>query len=170
MEKLLPQLALIEDVDSIMDIFIACTDAMVAAGIHQWNYTYPTPKVVTQDIRKQEAYVFKEGEKCLATITLNTDQDKQYENINWSFPSDKVFVIHRLAVHPQAQGRGFGKQLCLLAEQVAQEQGCEVIRLDAYSENTISNQLYLRLGYQIADGYCYFHGNDIPFKCFEKRL
>jgi len=170
MENLRPQLALIEDVDSIMDIFIACTDVMVAAGIDQWNYTYPTHKVVTQDINKKEAYVFKENDKCLATITLNAEQDEQYQTINWSFSSEKVFVIHRLAVHPEAQGRGFGKQLCLLAEQVAKERGHEVIRLDAYSENTISNQLYLRLGYQIADGYCYFHDNDIPFKCFEKKL
>lgn len=170
MKKYAPQLGTLVDVFSIMDIFIACTDAMLAAGIKQWNYTYPTPEVVKKDILRKELFVIKEADKCMATITINDVQDAQYQAIKWNFDASKVMVIHRLAVHPEAQGKGFGKKLCLLAEKQALLHDFGVIRLDAYSKNTISNRLYERLGYQEAEGYCYFHDNDIPFKCYEKRI
>lgn len=164
------QNAIFAQATEILDIFVKCTDVMLENNIQQWDYTYPLLKDVQKDIERKEAYVYIENGKCLGTITLNEQQDKQYKGVNWTFKSKKVLIIHRLAVHPYTQGMGIASQLCTFAEQFAQENNYEVIRLDAYTGNPVSQYLYPKLGYQLADGCCYFHGNDIPFNCFEKLI
>ena len=143
---------------------------MIQNGVEQWDYTYPNEHTAHSDVTNGECFIIKENGICLATITLNGQQDEQYHKVNWSFPSDRVLVIHRLAVHPTAQGRGFGTLLTKYAEHFARENNYEVIRLDAYKGNDISNRIYRKLGYSLADGLCYFHGNKLPFLCYEKRV
>jgi hypothetical protein len=48
--------------------------------------------------------------------------------------------------------------------------GFEGIRLDTYSLNLASNALYKSLGYSRAEGHCFFHGNKVPFYCYEKAF
>ncbi|MFK7807225.1 MAG: GNAT family N-acetyltransferase [Saprospiraceae bacterium] len=158
------------DVTSLHQLFIACTKSMLAAGIKQWHFDYPTETHIRADVLAEETFVIKEGKDCLATITLNDQQDEQYENISWLYHSGKALVIHRLAVHPKAQGRGLAKQLCLFAEDFAKAQQYAYIRLDAYAGNSASNALYEKLGYRKADGLCHFHGNELPFNCWEKLV
>ena len=104
------------------------------------------------------------------TITLNSQQDEQYAGINWRHKSNRVLVIHRLAVLPVAQGNGLGRLLCEFAETFARENGFDCIRLDAYQGNPVSGLLYSCLGYLQADGVCWFHGNELPFLCWEKPV
>jgi ribosomal protein S18 acetylase RimI-like enzyme len=164
------QPATADDIPSIHQLFIQCTDALLAAGIGQWHYDYPALQHIRQDVLAGEAFVIKENNQCIATITLNAQQDEQYQAINWKFQSEKVLVIHRLGVHPNAQGRGLAKALCLFAENFAQSQHYTCIRLDAYAGNPASNDLYKKLGYHLADGLCHFHGNEFGFYCWEKKL
>lgn len=162
--------AKLSDSSAIMDIFIKSTDKMLEMGIKQWDYTYPTPAIVEKDILAQQVFVIKIEGIAMATITLNSIQAKQYDNIKWKYTGEKVLVIHRLAVHPNAQANGYGKQLCLFTEQYGRDNAYDLIRFDAYSGNPISLKMYERLAYEKADGLCYFHGNEIPFFCYEKEL
>jgi ribosomal protein S18 acetylase RimI-like enzyme len=164
------QPATAEDIPTIHQLFIRCTDVLLAAGIGQWHYDYPALPHIQADVLAGEAFVIKENNQCIATITLNAQQDEQYQAVNWKFPSDKILVIHRLGVHPNAQGRGLAKALCLFAEAFAQSQQYTCIRLDAYAGNPASNALYQKLGYHLADGLCHFHGNELAFYCWEKRV
>jgi ribosomal protein S18 acetylase RimI-like enzyme len=158
------------DATRIATLFKLATDAMIATGINQWNYTYPLLEHVMEDIWHQSCFVFKEEGEILATITLDDRQDAQYANIRWQHPGSKALVIHRLAVLPSAQGRKLGKQMCLFAEDFAGKNDFEVIRLDAYSRNPVSLRLYRSLGYYQVNGFCYFHKNPLPFYCFEKKV
>lgn len=162
--------ATVEDLPSIMETFIACTSEMRKHGIDQWDYQYPEPATVLDDIRRGEVFVIKNHNRCLATVTIDDRQDKQYAKIGWKHRNGKVLVMHRLAVHPLAQGEGLGKLLCRFTEEFALDNGYSNIRLDAYSGNPVSNCLYLDLGYEKAEGHCYFHGNPKPFYCYEKDL
>ena len=162
--------AVIDDIPLIMKLFEVCTKAMLKAQIDQWDGLYPTATIFKNDIQKGCVFVIKEKDILLATITLNDQQDKQYHQIDWNTQTDKVLVIHRLAVSPDAQGQGLGKKLCLFAETYGTENGFEVIRLDAYSGNPISCRMYEKLQYRKAKGFCWFHGNKLPFYCFEKKL
>ena len=162
--------ASLDDVASIMDLFAACTKELQIAKIDQWDGSYPTATIFQRDIKAGEVFIIKDNQKLLATITLNGQQDEQYRLIDWKFRSKEVLVIHRLAVNPETQGLGFGKKLCQFAEVFGLENGFEVIRLDAYSGNPVSCRMYEKLNYHKANGLCWFHGNKLPFYCFEKKL
>lgn len=164
------QTAQMTDVPILMDIFIKCTDHMLANGIQQWHYDYPNEVVISQDIEQKTLFVIKDDLGGLATITLNEQQDEQYQSIPWKYDKGKVLVIHRLAVHPRSQGMGLGKKLCLFAEHFAQTNGFSIIRLDAYAGNPASNHIYTKLAYHKADGKCEFHNNPLPFYCYEKEI
>ena len=159
-----------EDIGAIMTVFKHCTEAMLKANIHQWDGKYPTSTIFQRDIEESCVFVIKSDVEIVATITLNSQQDEQYQAIKWKYPAEKVLVIHRLAVSPNAQGKGLGRQLCEFTESFGIENSFEVIRLDAYSGNPISCCLYEKLNYHRADGFCWFHGNELPFYCYEKKL
>ncbi len=160
----------LEDVEKTLEMFVSITDALLAHDIDQWNYDYPDIQTLKDDVVNGENYVVRAPNMVLASIVLNDAQDEQYKNIRWKYNHDAVLVIHRLGVHPQSQGKGLGKKMCLFAEHFAKEHNFKSIRLDAYSGNEISNRLYQSLGYIQADGLCYFRNKDIPFNCYEKEI
>ena len=159
-----------EDAEKTHRMFVSITDHMLANGIKQWNYTYPDLKTLSQDIEDGHNFIIKDGDTVAASIALDDLQDEQYKKVHWRNRSDSVLVIHRLGVNPKYQGKGLGKKLCLFAEQYAKENNYKFIRLDAYAGNPVSNSMYLKLGYTMANGYCYFHKQPIPFYCFEKKI
>lgn len=162
-----------QEIANILEIFTLVTDWMVAKGINQWNYTYPNSKVVSDDIEAKSNWVaLWDDKQIVGTITLNQDFDEQYATVKWddSTQLSDIWSIHRLAVHPKHFGKGIGKGLCQYAEEYIAAQGGKAIRLDAYSENQISNKLYANLGYSLKEGKLYFHNNEIPFNAYEKLL
>jgi len=160
----------VKDIKSILKVFEECTTELLSANIQQWDGTYPTKEIFQLDIKEKQVFIIRNENKILATITLNDQQDEQYEAIRWKYNSKKVLVIHRLAVSPKAQGMGLGKMLCQYSEAYGHKNGYDVIRLDAYSGNEISCGMYEKLNYQRAEGICWFHGNELPFYCYEKQL
>lgn len=159
-----------DDLESTLDLFIKVTDLMLEHGIDQWNYDYPNEDSIRKDIASGNHFVFSENGVVLGTILLDVNQDEQYKSIHWNTTNNNVLVIHRLGVLPKAQGKGIAKKLCRFAEDYARDNGYNVMRLDAYAGNTISNGLYIKLGYQRANGYCYFRKKAIPFYCYDKRV
>ncbi len=159
------------DVRIILMIFQGVTDRMLEMGIHQWDGSYPNRENIEEDIRQACGYVEESvSGEVVGYICVNRIQDLQYENIHWILEEEPVFVIHRLGVSPKAWRNGVATRLCLWAEAVARDRGGRTIRLDAYSKNPMSCALYLKLGYHMPKGYCYFHDNEDPFVCFEKSL
>jgi ribosomal protein S18 acetylase RimI-like enzyme len=57
-------------------------------------------------------------------------------------------LIYSVAIHPDYQGQGFGRQLLALAEQQAIEAGYSSIRLYTNEHFTYNIELYQWLGYQ----------------------
>lgn len=160
----------IEDVQSTLEMFVSITDALLDNGVDQWNYDYPDLETLKIDVERGENFVIRENGRVVASIVLNDIQDEQYKKIHWHSRNDGVLVIHRLGVHPEAQGKGFGKKMCLFAEEYARKHNYKSIRLDAYAGNPISKSMYHSLGYTQANGYCYFRKKAIPFYCYEKQV
>jgi GNAT superfamily N-acetyltransferase len=143
---------------------------MIEMNLDQWDYTYPLTEHINEDILNGSCYVWAKGGHICGTICIDQNQDEQYKNIKWQNETTKVLIIHRLAVHPKFQGLGISKDLCLFAESLANSKAISCLRLDAYSLNLISNRLYMKLGYNKADGHCYFRDLKHPFNCYEKCL
>ncbi|GAA3321527.1 hypothetical protein GCM10020331_037750 [Ectobacillus funiculus] len=98
---------------------------------------------------------------------MNEDQSFKYAGLPWSDKEGRPAVIHRLAVHPDSQGKGIGKQLLLHAEALATSQGYTSIRLDAYTANPAAITMYERAGYNPV-GQIRFPFRKHPYQCFEK--
>ena len=83
-------------------------------------------------------------------------------------PEPDSLLIENVAVHPDAQGTGLGRQLMEFAEQEAARRGLTRVRLYTHEVMTESQAVYARLGYgedqrTTEDGYRrIFMSKDLP--------
>lgn len=159
----------IKDLQEIFKLTQACSLDMQSQGIQQWDDTYPTIKLLEQDINSAAMFSLFESDELLGVIVMDDTQSSQYESIEWKLLKEPILVVHRLAVAPQHQGKGLGLQLMQYAEEMGKSSGYQSIRLDAYKDNPKLQQFYLARGY-IAAGEIDLEYTTGPFVCFEKLL
>jgi len=153
-------------VDPAWHVMERCRAALDAAGIHQWDSLYPTRATVRDDIRRGAMYVLEDDAgHCVGSVVLDQVQADEYRALSWT-TGEPALVIHRLCIDPAAQGRGLAHHLMAFAEAHAAERGCASVRLDAYTGNPRSEQLYRRRGYREV-GRVHFPRRELPFSCFE---
>jgi GNAT superfamily N-acetyltransferase len=128
---------------------------------------YPDRATLEQDIAHGELFVAFSEYGLLGCVVLNTQQEPEYAAVPWQFTDAAVAVIHRLMVHPKAQGKGIAQLLMTFAETRARELGFRAIRLDAFRANPRAQRFYQARQYRLA-GEVRFRKGD--FDCFEKRL
>ena len=97
-----------EDVESTHQMFVSITDTLLANGVDQWNYDYPDPETLMEDVVNEDNFVIREGGKVLASIALNEVQDEQYRKIHWKHRDEGVLVIHRLGVSSRCPRQRIG--------------------------------------------------------------
>lgn len=136
------------DKGSILSLFKAVTRELQKREIKQWDRFYPNRFVIGKDLKQQHLFGMKENNKVIAVITLDRNQSGKYQTISWKVEAEKVGCIHRFAVHPDHQGKGVGKQLLQFAEEQAQREGLQSIRLDVFSANPSAISMYEKAGYQ----------------------
>ena len=78
--------------------------------------------------------------------------------------------MHRLAIHPKFQGRGLALKLMNFANEFANQNNCESIRLDTFSGNPRNNKFYILQGYTKIGEIYFRNQSDMPFNCYEKIL
>ncbi|CAH2213235.1 GNAT family N-acetyltransferase [Tepidibacter aestuarii] len=159
--------ALIEDLNNIMNIIANAINDMESKGIYQWDNTYPNEKIFSNDIFKNNLYLYVDKNIIHGIIVLNEHQEDEYESLKWKYISGNHLIVHRLCVDPKYQGKGVAKDLMKFAEKYAKENNYESIRLDAFSQNERACKLYENFGYNKV-GIVTFRKGD--FYCFEKRL
>lgn len=160
------RLANTEDLPEILILYQRAIKQMNALNILQWDEIYPDDQTLSCDIEQRQMYLHIVGARIAAAIVLNSEQDEQYKNGNWSI-SNNFGVVHRLCVHPDFGQSGLGKQMVLFAEKHFSNLNFSSVRLDAFSQNPISLHLYEKLGYKRV-GQIVFRKGD--FVLFEKLL
>ena len=78
-----------------------------------------------------------------------------------TWPDEDLLLIENVAVAPAFQGRGFGKRLLALAENVAAEAGLRGTRLYTNKKMTANIALYQSLGYAVTYEETLPHGTKI---------
>ncbi|MEM6300019.1 MAG: GNAT family N-acetyltransferase [Bacteroidota bacterium] len=159
----------LDDLEELMALYEAVKEEMWRKNLFQWTKNYPNPEVIRGDISRNKNFLIRSTEKVVATVCLNEEQDEQYQDIDWKFDGSKVLVIHRLAVLPEAQGKGYARKLIEFSENLARRKGCTSIRLDTYSPNTASISLYEKYGF-IKRGIVFFPERKEEFFCMEKEI
>lgn len=156
------------DLSAVMELVARCIEDMRQHGIDQWDDVYPSLQRLALDVAAGSLHLAHSGEdELVGVFVLDRTQDPEYADVPWTMTEEPVAVVHRLMVEPSFQGRGHAKELMELAEQRAAEEGCAVMRLDAFTLNPGALRLYRSLGYREAGEVSLRKGR---FKCFEKRL
>lgn len=158
------------DIASILVVTKACARAMISKDIYQWNEHYPNASAFEKDIERDELYVLIKDNAVIGTVVISTLMDDEYQPIKWLTPNEKNLYIHRLAVHPDYQGRGLAKKLMDFAEKFGSDNGYISIRLDTFSQNHRNQTFYERRGYKRLGNIYFPKQSEHPFYCYELLL
>ncbi len=159
-----------DDIDNIIEITKACAANMIEKNILQWNEFYPNKAAFTNDVTREEFYVLDINSIILGCITMSTFMDKEYIPISWLTQNKNNIYIHRLAVHPNLQGKGYAQQLMEFAEHYAKENNYLSIRLDTFSQNKRNQKFYELRGYKKLGDIYFPKQSKHPFHCYELVL
>lgn len=158
------------EIDKIITITRACATKMTAEGIFQWDNDYPNKKAFEKDVRRDELYVLSAEDSLIGCITISTKKDEEYNSIDWLTDDGLNYYIHRLAVHPDFQHKGYAKKLMDFAEMYAKRQKALSVRLDTFSKNYRNQRFYEARGYQKLGDVYFPRQAEFPFHCYELVL
>ncbi|GGW57810.1 ribosomal protein S18 acetylase RimI-like enzyme [Winogradskyella epiphytica] len=159
-----------KDIEIILSITQACAKSMVDNKIYQWNETYPNRAAFQNDINRHELFVLENNKTIQGCIVISTFMDSEYESIDWLTKNDRNIYIHRLAIHPKHQGKGYAQKLMDFAEQFAIENNYTSIRLDTFSQNKRNQKFYELRGYNRLGEIYFPNQSKYPFYCYELVL
>lgn len=156
-----------EEIPQLLAITNACTQHMISQNIYQWNNDYPSKIAFENDLTREELYVLILEEKIIGCIALTPKIDEEYIPVKWLTLNKNNLYVHRLAIHPQYQGKGFAQKLMDFAENFAIKNNYRSIRLDTFSKNIRNQKFYELRGYNKLEGIYFPNQSDAPFYCYE---
>ncbi|GAA4892471.1 GNAT family N-acetyltransferase [Flaviramulus aquimarinus] len=162
--------ATLEEIDKILHITRACAVYMIEKNIYQWNEFYPNKQAFLKDINRNELYVLELENSIIGCIIISTFMDEEYIPISWLTPNTNNIFIHRLAIHPNQQGKGYAQQLMQFAEDFAKKNQYTSVRLDTFSQNSRNQKFYEQRGYKRLGEIFFPKQSQYPFYCYELVL
>ncbi|MDG1023314.1 MAG: GNAT family N-acetyltransferase [Flavobacteriaceae bacterium] len=160
----------LKDLHSVKKIAEECATNMISQGVFQWNEHYPSLAIFKKDIEEERLYVIDLKGIVCGCIMFSEEKDPLYNTIDWLTPDHSNLYLHRLAIHPLQQKKGWGKKLMDFAENYALENGNISIRLDTFSQNLRNNTFYKARGYSRLGDVYFVKQSIFPFHCYEKVL
>ena len=158
------------DIDTLLNITKACAKQMINNNIFQWNEHYPNKKAFENDVQRNELYVLEIDLEIIGCIVISTHMDEEYKPIKWLTKNKNNLYIHRVAVHPKYQGKGYAQKLMSYAERFGKNNGYLSIRLDTFSQNTRNQKFYEKRGYKKLGSIYFPKQSEHPFYCYEHIL
>jgi ribosomal protein S18 acetylase RimI-like enzyme len=155
------------EIPRILAITKACAKDMIRQNILQWNEDYPSKNAFENDRKRNELYVFISDDTIIGCMVLTPSMDTEYISINWLTVNDNNLYIHRLAIHPNNQGKGFAQILMDFAEQHAIHNNYISIRLDTFSKNVRNQKFYEIRGFKRLGEIHFPKQSEFPFYCYE---
>lgn len=158
---------ILADIPELLEVTKACAQAMIANDIYQWNEDYPSYEAFEKDIEIGQLWVLKESNNIIGSVVISEIMDQEYKEIKWLTSNANNAYIHRLAVHPEYQGKGLAQKLMDFAEGYVKENCFLSVRLDTFSVNKRNNTFYKKRGYQKLGDVYFPKQSEHPFHCYE---
>ena len=158
------------DIVNIIELTKSCAVTMIKKNIYQWNEHYPNKEAFFKDVERDELYVLEIENTIIGCITISTFMDEEYNSISWLTENTNNIYIHRLAIHPTHQGKGYAKELMTFAETFAIKTNCISVRLDTFSQNHRNQKFYEHRGYKRLGDIYFPKQSKHPFYCYELIL
>lgn len=157
-------------INNLLEITKACAQHMEKAGVFQWNSTYPNHAAFKNDVNRGELYIYMHDKKVVGSIVISTFMDAEYKTVEWLTQTTNHYYIHRLAVHPEFQGKGIARKMMDFAENLARQNNVASVRLDTFSKNLRNQRFYEARGYQKLGNIYFPKQSEFPFYCYEYVL
>ena len=117
-----------------------------------WHYgVYPSEEDLAKRLEENALYLCLEGERIAAAFVLSAGEDDLYREVRWSEKTEKVFVMHLLAVHGASRGKGIGREALSDALRLASARGGEAVHLDVVKGNLPAERLYRAAGFAFCE-------------------
>lgn len=162
--------ALVLDLEKLYSITKSCAKQMIAKGIFQWNENYPSKEILQKDIELQQIWKLEEKGTIIGVIVLTEIEDKEYQDVKWLTRNNNNLYIHRLAIKPEYQRKGYAQELMNFAENYALQNNYNSIRLDTFSKNKRNQKFYKKRNYKKLGNIYFCNQSEFPFYCYEKVL
>ena len=162
--------ALGNDIEAILNITRSCAKRLIDLEIFQWSDAYPDRRSFENDLSRGELYVLEIDDEVIGCITITTLVDDAYKPVTWLTSNDNNIYIHRLAVHPDFQGKGYARKLMDFAEDRARAEKRTSVRLDTFSRNLRNQRFYELRGYKRLEEVYFPDQSELPFYCYELPL
>lgn len=136
--------ATLQDVPALTSLLQACANAMSKQGMQHWLGVYDASSV-SENIENKTVFVLECDKQLLACVALGTEPADYYQDC-WPNAPQADFYITQLAVRPDKQGSGYGKQL---VQHCLKQIGKQSLQLDAVDHYPALLAFYQTLGFEI---------------------
>ena len=169
MVKNMVRIAVLKDVERILEIIKDAKSFLKNLGIDQWQGDYPNKETILNDINKKQLFVYEE-EEVLGFIAIIKGIEETYNIIyDGKWLSDQEYItIHRIAVKEQAKKKGIGTKLFEYAIAYAKENNIRSVRVDTHKDNYAMQALIKKEGF-IKCGYIYLKDHSLRL-AYEKLI
>lgn len=159
------------DFQELTDLYRTVADDMNLRGLSQWRWgQYPNEELIRGDLAHGTLHIVREAGKILLAVAVDTIHEAAYDGVNWLF-GGKPGSFHRLAILPEAQGKGLARRVFPEIFDLLRAQGCDCLRCDTHIDNARALHLYESLGMR-RSGEVYYpgEGDDKAFPTLEMPL
>lgn len=155
------------DIDRVLKITKNCAKHMIKNNIYQWNEHYPSRTSFEKDIERKELFLIENDKLIIGCVVISTFMDDVYKPVRWLTSNANNIYIHRLAIDPEFQGKGYAQKLMDFAERYAIDNCYTSIRLDTFSKNKRNQKFYEIRGYKRLEEIYFPKQSEFPFYCYE---
>ncbi|KAJ75943.1 Acetyltransferase [Enterococcus faecalis AZ19] len=139
------------DFNDIFKVLNRSKQKLMDSGSPQWSDDdTPTEQSIYDALASKKIYVLKINNKIIGSAILTNDYEPAYENIkygNWENLNKNYYSIHRFAIDPSKNGKGYAKLFFNLLTIIAKEEGASDIRVDTHPVNKAMQNVILSNGY-----------------------
>lgn len=157
-----------ENLLAVVYLIRECVKDMNARNLFHWNNYYPGYTTLLDDAEAGTLYIGIEKGIIVTTMALDEKEPEEYAREGFA-ATGKVLYLHRLAVLPSEQGKGYASEMIAFAEDFALKNGYNSIMLDVFEGNTPVLEMYTNKGYS-SKGSFLFPFQKTSFSCLSKEL
>ncbi|GAA0320285.1 GNAT family protein [Oceanobacillus oncorhynchi subsp. oncorhynchi] len=143
----------LEDVEDMMQIINRARNKLAASGSPQWS-DEDTPKEedIRREVEKGNNYLFTINEQIIGTAIITNEEEPAYSSIRYgdwdTSQEDNYATIHKFAINPDINGKGYGKMFMKLLLFMCEEKGIKEIRIDTHPKNRAMQHVILSAGFK----------------------
>lgn len=161
----------VSDLDAVMEIIELARGYFREQGIPQWQGPYPERKCIIEDIENDRSYVCEIDGGVVGVCAIVGGVEADYINIyEGEWKNDREYIcIHRVAVHPDAKGKGVAGAFVGEASRIALERGLYDVKCDTHEMNLNMRRMLQKNGFEYC-GVIYLSSDGEPRVAYQKRL